>query len=119
MESHNQETGKKGEDIASEYLLKNGFAIEQRNWRFRHYEVDIIASQNKFLHFIEVKTRTNLRFGHPEESISKEKMQHLKNAASAYQGMNPRWKYIQFDVIAITLENGLVKELFCFNDVYF
>ena len=65
MELHNQETGKIGEDIATEYLIGKGFKIIARNWRFKHYEVDIIASKNSFLHFIEVKTRNSLQYGYP------------------------------------------------------
>jgi putative endonuclease len=119
MELHNQQTGKIGEDIAAEYLLSNGFIIIARNWRFKHYEVDIIASKNNLLHFIEVKTRNTLQYGYPEESISKDKMQHLKNAAAAFQYQHPKWKYIQFDALAIQLKLGLAKEIFFIEDIYF
>jgi len=119
MEQQNQITGKKGEDIASNYLEKNGYIILARNWRHKHYEVDIIAAKNKLLHFVEVKTRNGLQFGYPEECIGKEKMQFLKNAAAAYQYQHPNWKYIQFDVIAITLEGNKIIEIFLFEDVYF
>ena len=46
-------------------------------------------------------------------------MTHLKNAAEQYQYQHPEWKYIQFDVIAITLVNGIAKEIFLIEDVYF
>jgi putative endonuclease len=119
MDLHNLQTGKKGEDIATRYLLQNGFTLQARNWRHRHYEVDILASKNKLLHIIEVKTRTSLQFGYPEEGIDRHKMQYLKNAAAVYQYLHPQWKYIQFDAIAITLENDLVKEVFFIEDIYF
>ena len=83
--SNNLGNGKKGEDIAADYLTKNGYTLLERNWRKHHWEVDIIASKDQFLHFIEVKTRYSLRFGFPEESISKDKMKNLKNAAENYQ----------------------------------
>ncbi len=119
MEQQNQITGRKGEDIACEFLKKKGFTILERNWRHKHYEVDIIAARNKLLHFVEVKTRNNLHYGYPEECIGKEKMQFLKNAASAFQYQNQHWKYLQFDVIAITLSFNQIQEIYFFEDVYF
>lgn len=50
--------GNKGEDIATHYLLRNGFTILKRNWRAHPHEIDIIALQDQTLHFIEVKTST-------------------------------------------------------------
>lgn len=119
MRQNNQQTGKMGETIATEYLQKKGYQIHELNWRHKHCEVDIIASLGKVLHFVEVKTRFSLHYGLPEESISKEKMQHLKYAATAYQYKYLQWKYIQFDVIAIILLKESVKELFFIEDVYF
>ena len=117
--TENKATGNKGEEIAVSYLVKNGYQILERNWRYRHWEVDIIASKGTFLHFMEVKTRKSLRFGRPEESITREKMSNLKNAAEEYQYLHTEWKYIQFNVIAITLIQEKVKEIFMIEDVYF
>jgi putative endonuclease len=116
---NNQQKGSEGEQLAAVYLEKQGYTIVERNWRFRHWEVDIIASKNNFLHFIEVKTRHSLRFGYPEESITREKMSHLRNAAEEYQYEHPEWKYIQFNVIAITIVDGKAKEVLMIEDVYF
>lgn len=117
--NNNKATGDKGEEIAAVYLVKSGYQIVERNWRFRHWEVDIIATKGRFLHFIEVKTRKSLRYGRPEESITRDKMSNLKNVAEEYQYQHPEWKYIQFDVLAITLINEEVKEIFMIEDVYF
>ena len=116
---HNKVTGNKGEDMAVDYLLKNGYNILHRNWRFRHWEVDIIASKEKFLHFFEIKTRTSDKWGKPEESISTQKMNNLKNAAEEYQYLYPQWQYLQFDVLAITLRYNHEPEFFLIEDVYF
>ena len=105
--------------MAADWLASRGYTILERNWRFRYWEADIIASHNHFLHFIEVKTRNSLRYGQPEESITREKMNHLKNIAEEYQYQHPEWKYIQFDVIAITLINEEIKEVLLIEDVYF
>ncbi len=119
MQQNNQETGRTGENIAAQHLIEKGFVIIERNWRHKHLEVDLIANKGKILHFIEVKTRTSLKFGYPEESISKEKMQFLKFASAAYQYQHPNWKYIQFDVVAILLRGQNAIEIFMIDDVYF
>ena len=118
MES-NRDTGANGEQLATDYLQELGFTILDRNWRHHHLEVDIIAFKEELLHIIEVKTRHTLRFGRPEESITRDKMTFLKNAAEAYQYQHPYWKYVQFDVIAITIIGNHSKEIFMIEDVYF
>jgi putative endonuclease len=115
----NKITGSKGEEMASVYLQQIGFEIIERNWRFRHWEVDIIAAKNDRLHFFEIKTRTSDRYGKPEESITYKKMKNLKNAAEEYQYQNPHWKYVQFDVLAISMYNDEPVEYFYIEDVYF
>jgi len=114
----NKEIGNKGEILARNFLIVNGYTIENNNWRYQHLEVDIIASKEQKLHFVEVKTRTNTTFGLPEESISKTKMGHLKRAAEAYLHFNTEWGRIQFDVIAIMLSNKREEILFI-EDVFF
>lgn len=117
---NNAETGKTGERIAAHYLRSKGYAILAMNWRHRHWEVDIIASRDGRLHFVEVKTRKSMRYGYPEESITREKMRNLRNAAEAYQLANPRWQYLQFDVLSLTLDKeNNIREAFLIEDVYF
>ena len=116
MAQHN-ETGFAGEKLAVEWLTNRGFTIKQANWRYRHWEVDIIAEKGDTLHFVEVKTRRSTKFGNPEESINKQKMKNLKDAAEQYQHLNPGWKWIQFDVLAILFKPDGID--YWFNqDVY-
>ena len=117
--NHNQNTGKKGEDLAAKYIMDHGYTVLERNWRFKYWEVDIIASKKNKLHFIEVKTRSSYRFGMPEESITRDKMNNLKHAAEEYLYQHDQWKYIQFDVLAITLKNEEPIEMLLIEDVYF
>ncbi len=117
--TRNINIGNRGEVIACEYLEKNGYTIIERNWRHKHWEIDIICIKNKKLHFIEVKTRTNKKFGYPEESISNTKMNALKKGAEEYLLINEQWTLIQFDVVAITLTNKEVEEIFLIEDVFF
>lgn len=117
MAQHN-ETGFDGEKMAVAWLQKNGFTIKERNWRYRHWEVDIIAVKNDTLHFIEVKTRRSTAYGNPEESITRKKMDNLKGAAEQYQFLHPGWKWIQFDVLAILIKPD-ETEYWLNADVYF
>ena len=119
MSLSNKNKGNIGEAIATNWLVHKNYAILHNNWRYKQTEVDIIATQNNCLHFVEVKTRTNTKFGLPEESITTAKMNALKRAASAYLEANPQWKKIQFDVIAITLKQQTATEIFLIEDVYF
>jgi putative endonuclease len=119
MKKNHFETGNIGENLAVEFLQKNGFNILERNWRSKHLEIDIIASKNHQLIFVEVKTRRSLAFGYPEESINKIKMKRLRLAASVYQFKHPQFRSIQFNVIAIVMLPDQPIALTMFEDVYF
>ena len=117
MASHNQ-TGSTGEAMAVKYFTDSGFVILHQNWRHSHWEVDIIASKETILHFIEVKTRRTKKFGHPEEAVSKKKIQNLINAAEEFLYQQPQWKRIQFDILSITILKDEPVEYFFIEDVY-
>lgn len=118
MSNHNQKVGKDGEDLAVQYLLDNGFKIKDRNWRFGHYEVDIFAFKEPILHIVEVKTRTSLRFGLPEESITTKKFRMLQDAAVAYLDLHPQYTKIQFDILSITILDNQPIEYFYIEDYF-
>ena len=113
----NKDTGNFGENLACNFLIEKGFMILAQNWRYKHLEIDIFASKDQQLHIVEVKTRSNIEFGYPEQFIGKQKFQFLKNAAAIYQYQNPHWRNIQFDVIAITLIEPM--EILFLEDVFF
>ena len=115
----NKDTGFLGETMAASHLLELGFDILERNWRYKHLEIDIIASKENMLHIIEVKTRTSILFGYPEQMINGLKMQFLKNSEAHYQYAHPQWKWLQFDVIAIHKKPTEEWALDYFEDVYF
>lgn len=77
--------GKQGEDLAYEFLKKQGYKIIERNFRIRGGEIDIIAIDEKTLVYVEVKTRTSHQFGLPEESITYYKIKFLERAAKFYR----------------------------------
>jgi putative endonuclease len=116
MATHN-ELGKRGELLAREWLVLQGFAILYLNWRHRHLEVDIIASKEKILHFIEVKARSSNEFGRPEESVDRKKIINLMKASEEFQYQNPGWQRIQYDVLSIDLRPTRT-EFFLIEDVF-
>ena len=78
----NISVGKQGEEIAKNYLIKNGYKIIDTNVRFSRFcEIDIIAYDKKSLVFVEVKTRSTTNYGHPFESINPKKLEHIYAAA--------------------------------------
>lgn len=97
------DTGKLGEDKAAAFLQDKGYEILVRNYRFRHSEIDIIAKKNKILAFIEVKTRTNVSFGMPEEFVDATKRRLIMKAAEQYIFDTDWHGDIRFDVISVII----------------
>ncbi|MBR2431138.1 YraN family protein [bacterium] len=110
---NNIQTGKKGENIACNYLIKNGYKILERNKRFSRYcEIDIIAQDKETIVFCEVKTRKTNICGSPFEAITKSKYQNIKKGIFFYMQDNPFYKKFRIDAISIILEPILeVKHL--------
>ena len=102
MAEHNKK-GAEGEQIAQNYLSNLGYKILETNWRFQKAEVDIIAKNNDFLVFVEVKTRVNNLFGEPQTFVSEQKQALFKTAAEAYLEKKDFDNEIRFDVIGIIL----------------
>ena len=102
MARHNN-LAKDGELIALMFLQKEGFSILKTNWYFQKAEVDIIAKDDNFLVFIEVKTRGSRKFGNPEDAIDKKKIMLYKDAAEGYLEQYPSDAEIRFDVISIVI----------------
>jgi putative endonuclease len=107
MKNHKQAIGIWGEDLARTYLEENGYAIIARNVRTAHGEIDIIASKDELIVFVEVKTRTSHVFAYPEASVTPRKQTHMLSAAEAYLDQHPEFSDSwQFDVIAIEGKPG-------------
>lgn len=124
MANRNRNIGKWGEDLAAAYLEGKGYLILDRNVYNSYGEIDIITLQDyedeKYLVFIEVKTRTTLEFGNPEDSITRQKQEHLLAAIETYLQDNPDldnpWRV---DVIAIQkLSTELPADIQHFESVF-
>ncbi len=100
--------GSIGEDVSCEYLEKNGFRILERNFLTRHGEIDIIAENDRYIVFTEVKLRTlgenTARFGRPALAVTKSKMKNIIYSAGIYISKNQTKKSIRFDVIEVYAE---------------
>ncbi len=116
--AHHNATGILGEEMALKYLRDKGFAILHKNWRHSHWEVDVIASRENILHFIEIKTRRSKKFGFPEEDVTKKKLTNLINASEEFLFQYPEWKHIQFDILSITIIKNEPVEYFFIEDVH-
>ncbi|MEW6773886.1 MAG: YraN family protein [Bacteroidota bacterium] len=100
------EIGKKGENIAVEFLVQNGYSILEQNWRFKHLEIDIIAEKGDFLVIVEVKYRAYTTYGEPEVFVNKQKQKFLIEATNHYIQQKNINKEVRFDIIAISRKNG-------------
>jgi putative endonuclease len=103
MAEHN-ELGKLGEELAVEFLRKNGYEILETNWTFQKAEIDIIAKKENILAVVEVKTRSSIEFGLPQDFVKPKKIQLLVKAVDAYVIEKDLDINVRFDIIAIHKE---------------
>lgn len=103
MAQHN-ELGKKGEQLAVDFLLKNDYDIVERNYRFEKAEVDIIAKKDDVLAIVEVKTRSTADFGDPQDFVKPKQIKNLVKAVDEYVTVNDLDVEVRFDIIAIVKE---------------
>ncbi len=103
--SYRKDVGKRGEELAAEYLKKQGFKIVAKNYRLSHDEIDIIAEDEKYIVFAEVKSRAqtevNKRFGRPALAVNYDKKKNLLRAAERYLRLERPNKQPRIDVIEV------------------
>jgi len=105
MAEHN-ELGEKGEKFAVEYLLKNGYNILEKNYRYLKAEVDIIAQKGEVLVGVEVKTRSSDYFEDPQDAVKPKKIKLLVSAIDYYVVQRDLDVEVRFDIIAILYQNN-------------
>lgn len=100
-----KELGTLGEKLAKNFLKKKGYRIRETNFKCREGEIDIVAEQGDYLVFVEVRTKSSLEFGTPEESITPFKKEKLVTSAltylSTHQHLPAHWR---IDLVAIELD---------------
>lgn len=133
MGTEKQKLGKWGEGQAANYLIQQGYEILERNARTRYGEIDLVARHlelnlttdqpagsktGKTVVFVEVKTRTSLAFGYPEQAIDRQKQAHMLAAAEAYLQDHPElgenWR---LDVISIQRFSDRPPDIMHFENV--
>lgn len=102
MARHNQ-LGEEGEKIAVNYLKSKGYIVYHTNWRMGHLEVDIIAEHGEEIVFVEVKTRSSMTFGSPEEAVDLKKEKDLITAAGVYLDRLSLAVPARFDIVSVII----------------
>ena len=115
-ESHS--LGKNGERLAIKYLLQNGYRILEKNWATGRKEIDIIAEDDEFIIFIEVKTRMADFQLHPRDAVSVPKQRNIIYAAQTYIQRNEIDKEARFDIITVVVD-GAKHELEHIRDAFY
>lgn len=108
MAEHN-DLGKLGEELAVDFLQKNGYDILETNWTFQKAEIDIIAQKENTLAIVEVKTRSSLEFGLPQDFVKPKKIQLLVKAVNEYLISNDLDLEVRFDIISVYKEDKELK----------
>ncbi len=101
--------GVKGEDIAADYLVKHKYKILERNFKCRFGEIDIVAVNDGFVVFVEVKSRASDKFGLPREAVTPYKRQRIIGAAKYWLYLNKNTGApTRFDVVEVMCEEVTV-----------
>lgn len=109
---HRQSLGRKGEDLAADYIASIGLSVIQRNWRCRHGEIDLISQSDDEIVFIEVKARRGLGGGDPLEAVTPLKLARLKRLIALWfqeqddHAQLTHRKSARLDVIGILIPGG-------------
>ena len=106
--SNQREKGQAGEETAVDYLVKKGYHILERNFRFERGEIDIIAVDREDLVFVEVKARRSAAFGDPEDALTPSKCNQIRKVAEGYlYKRNIDDQLCRFDIIGIVYQNNI------------
>ena len=100
--------GKVGEQLTVQYLQENKYDIICKNYFTKKGEIDIIAVKQNTISFIEVKTRSNFKYGNPVDAVNYSKVKHIVNTAKIFLYKNIKYSNyeINIDVIEVMIRNG-------------
>lgn len=108
-----RDVGQRGEQLALRYLRRKGYVLLCRNYRYGHYEIDLVMQDGDYTVFVEVKARTDgERFGTPAMAVGREKQRRLLLAAQGYlleHGCAE--SFARFDVVEVYLAEGKIQHI--------
>lgn len=125
---NNWQKGQEGEELALNKYLEDGYVLVDRNFQYysngikgRLGEIDLVVKKDNLLVFVEVKARSDSRYGHPVEQVSRKKLMSLYRAWQYYLLKNPVYRSMQmrFDVVSILAgEVTIYKNAYSFDGFF-
>ncbi|MFM7079815.1 MAG: YraN family protein [Bacteroidota bacterium] len=110
--------GKKGEDIAVIWLKQHGYKILERRWRWRHMEIDIIATKNNMLVIVEVKSRSSAQHADPDDTLSRRQQRHLFDITDYYMEVKKSYLEVRYDLIVV-VDHGETHSIEHIEDAFY
>jgi len=98
--------GYDGEQLAADFLVQKGFEIVERNYRYKHSEIDLIIKKANWLIFVEVKTRSSYAFGYPEEFVDYKQVKKILEGADHYIYKTDWQGNVRYDIVSVLLQKG-------------
>ena len=117
MALHN-DLGREGERLAKIYFEELGCEILEENWEFGKAEIDLIVYKDGIMVFVEVKTRSSVGFGNPEDFVDSAKQKQMEIASAEYIELMNHQNDIRFDVIAIVFRKDKTHNLKHIEDAF-
>lgn len=105
----NKLTGRRGEEMAAEYLVRKGYKILNRNYRSKWGEIDLIARTGAVVVFVEVKTKTTGDYGEPWEMVNRWKVEQVKRMGEAWCREYRFEGAVRLDVVGVWLSEGRIE----------
>jgi putative endonuclease len=117
-------TGADGEALAAALLLSKGFKILERNYRYKRSEIDIIilkksiVLKESLLIFVEVKTRTHISYGYPEEYVDRHQKKMIFRGALEYMRRKKWQGRVRYDIVSVVTSNT-GNDIFHIEDAFY
>lgn len=108
MAEHNV-LGRRGEEVAATFLERKGHRILERNWSRSGYEIDLITEEQGYIVFVEVKSRSSLKWGLPSDAVDRHRMKRMISAASLYLKQNRIDLPARFDIVSLLRDGNTWK----------